>query len=142
MLPSVVHLPKVPCSQQDLTNHFDDNCANTEDLTVNVEFKDFDLGDDCQWIVSLEYSATDPCGNTAACVQNIQVEDTMAPVLDHTNIGDQSLTCESNVDPQATGEPTASDECASINEIIIAYSDESTQGTEGCADHRPLSQQS
>jgi hypothetical protein len=70
-----------------------DNCAPTDELTLSLDENNFncdDLGDN-----TVVLTVTDPCGNSAACIATVTVEDNMAP----------ELTCPSdvtlNLDPGA-----------------------------------------
>jgi hypothetical protein len=62
-----------------------DNCAPTDELTLSLDENNFncdDLGDN-----TVVLTVTDPCGNSAACIATVTVEDNMAP----------ELTCPSDV---------------------------------------------
>ncbi len=68
------------------------------------------------------WTATDACGNSASCTQNITFVDTTAPVI--TCPADQQLQCGASTNPSNTGSATATDNCG--GSVAIKYSDTPT----------------
>jgi hypothetical protein len=84
-----------------------DNC----DPNPSVTFTDVTLPGSCpqQFTIQRTWKATDACGNSATCVQTINVVDTQAPVIAcPSNI---TVQCGSSTLPAATGTATAMDKC-------------------------------
>ena len=71
------------------------------------------------------WKATDQCGNTATCVQNIVIEDNTSPSL--TCPPFRVISCEMDRSPASLGMAVASDNCTPANLITITYTD-NTQG--------------
>jgi hypothetical protein len=65
--------------------------------------------------------ATDDCGNSATCVQTVQVVDTHAPVI--TCPSDRRFNCDQPID---FGQATASDSCDA--QVAITFSDQTIPG--------------
>ena len=61
------------------------------------------------------FTATDHCGNTATCIQNIAIEDTIPPII--TCPPNLTLSCSDNTAPVSTGFATATDNCT-LNPLI------------------------
>jgi len=70
------------------------------------------------------WTATDDCGNTAACTQVITIVDTTKP--DILCPADITVECTDPTDPSATGAATASDTCGDIR--YVRYTDVSEPG--------------
>jgi len=73
--------------------------------------------------IERSWIATDGCGNTALCIQQILVQDTTAPLIFCPP--DVVLNCPADTSVMANGLATASDECAGYS---ISYSDVVTYG--------------
>ena len=76
-------------------------------------------------VITRSYRATDMANNTADCTQTIMVVDMTAPVFD-TFPADAVVTCGQPTNPTATGMPTASDNCGTVN---LAWTDVVTPTT-------------
>ncbi|HKQ48838.1 MAG TPA: hypothetical protein VJZ71_12275 [Phycisphaerae bacterium] len=74
-------------------------------------------------IITRTWKAEDRCGNSATCVQTINVVDTTAPTIT-TCPGAISVTCEQGTNPTVTGTPTAEDNCDAAP--TFTFNDEST----------------
>ena len=82
-----------------------DNCGGTPGIShTDASTTGCRAGIDRTW------KATDPCGNTATCVQHIRFVDTTPPVI--TCPADKNLECGESTDPNQTGKATASDNCS------------------------------
>lgn len=68
-----------------------------------------------RFTVTRTYLAMDVCGNSATCAQTITVFDNTAPVI--TCPANITVNCEDDTLPPATGEATASDNCAGLPAI-------------------------
>ena len=75
------------------------------------------------------WSAVDDCGNEAACVQIIKVEDTIPPNIQCPP--STTVTCTGSTDPINTGVPTASDNCTNANDLQPVFSDDDS-GVSNC----------
>ncbi len=100
-----------------------DNCTPTGALVVT--FSDIEivpLGCNNTGTLKRTFIVTDACGNSASCSQLIHITDLLKPTL--TCPPPATISCESSVLPDVTGQATASDNCTAQNDIIIAYSDD------------------
>ncbi|MBK9107388.1 MAG: HYR domain-containing protein [Saprospiraceae bacterium] len=80
------------------------------------------------YTISRTWTATDSCGNTNTCVQQITVQDTMRPVINCPST--MTVNCDGAKDPGVTGMATATDNChLAVNSFL--HSDAITLG--GCA---------
>jgi hypothetical protein len=73
--------------------------------------------------INRTWTATDACGNSSTCVQQITVRDTMPPAL--IVPPDLVLECPADTSTNSTGTATASDLCSSFT---LSYSDTVTNG--------------
>src|SRR5574341_1360734 len=87
-----------------------DNCGS-----VSVSSSDQIINSRCPLAIKRTWTATDTCGNSASCVQNILVQDTTKPVV--TCPSDKVFDCTLG----DAGKATATDNCGAIKEIV--YSD-------------------
>ena len=98
-----------------------DNCsAYTISETVDT------INGNCasNYTITRTFVATDACGNvSASLVQQIQVQDSTAPVFSEGQQSEYTYECGSEI---PVIEPSASDNCAS--EISVTYSDSEAQG--------------
>ena len=100
-----------------------DNCTPVGQLIVTYsDIEIVPLGCNNTGTLERTFIVTDACGNSASCSQLIHVTDLLKPTL--TCPPPATISCESSVLPDVTGEATASDNCTSQNDIIIAYSDD------------------
>jgi hypothetical protein len=106
-----------------------DNCSTGEEIAL--EYTDDLTGLTgcagtgtmvCTWV------ATDACGNTVSCVQNIRIRDNSPPVL--TCLPDVIVNCDESILPTNTGTPAVDDNC-SVADIVLEYSDDMS-GANGC----------
>lgn len=86
----------------------DDDC----DPAPDVIFIDTEEPGSCPQskIITRTWTAEDRCGNSATCVQTINVVDTTAPTITSCP-GAISVTCEQGTNPSVTGTPAADDNC-------------------------------
>ncbi len=98
--------------------------ATATDLCTNatITYSDVVTQGSCpnNFSVVRTWIATDPCGNSDTCTQNIIVQDTTAPVI--TCPGDVTVNCDADTMPSMTGIPTATDGCNNLG-ITLTYSD-------------------
>ncbi len=86
------------------------------------------------YTITRTWTAADPCGNTAQCVQVITVEDTTPPTI--ICPANTTIECDEDTDPTNTGTAVAVDDCAAAAEIVITFVDASTQETTGCGQYQ------
>ncbi len=72
--------------------------------------------------------ATDACGKTSSCTQNIVIVDTTPPTI--VCPADLTINCEDSIDPSNVGMATATDGCS--GPPVLTFSDFSTQESSGC----------
>src|SRR5690606_38028098 len=98
------------------------NATATDDCTPepDVDYTDVTAGTGCPegYSITRTWIATDLCGNTATCVQNILVDDNVAPVV--TCPANVTLDCTEDTSPENTGTATATDNCAPSPVITFA----------------------
>jgi hypothetical protein len=99
-----------------------DNCTGASSITI--EYFDEITPGDCpgEQIISRTWKAVDPCGNFSQGVQTIKLSDNIAPEISCPSA--LSILCSQEPEPAVTGEATATDNCASTEDIIIEYADE------------------
>jgi uncharacterized repeat protein (TIGR01451 family) len=90
-----------------------DECNDPPDIS----YMDVVTAGDCAntYSVARTWTATDACGNSSTCVQNIIVQDTTLPVI--TCPDDITLNCPADTSTVTTGIATATDECNSTPAI-------------------------
>ncbi len=95
-----------------------DNC--TLDQDISLTWGDTVTVGTCPEKLTLTrtWTARDECGNTATCVQTIEVMDTTPPVLACPS--DVTVQCDAPTDPTVTGKPTATDNCDPSFEVDYA----------------------
>lgn len=122
--------PTITCPQNVTINCTDSTApANTGtatatdlcDLSPTIGFADVTTGGPCpqEYTISRTWSATDDCGNTSTCLQQITIVDNTPPVI--TCPPNVSIECSSSTDPDSTGFATATDNCDATPSIT--YSD-------------------
>lgn len=81
------------------------------DLTPTLTFSDVTTGGLCpqERTIHRTWTATDDCGNSSTCLQNIFVDDNLAPVI--TCPPNITIECSANTGPGTTGTATATDNC-------------------------------
>ncbi len=100
-----------------------DNCTSIQALIVTYsDIEIVPLGCNNTGTLERTFIVSDACGNSASCSQLIHITDLLKPTL--TCPPPATISCESSVLPDVTGEATASDNCTSQQDIIIAYSDD------------------
>ena len=107
-----------------------DNCS--EPNTIDIDYVDDASGlSGCNGNGTLQrtWVATDDCGNSSTCVQNITIVDTTPPVI--TCPVDLTIECDDSTDPSNTGTASATDNCTATNDITITYDDDAS-GLTGC----------
>jgi hypothetical protein len=97
---------------------FDGDPSACNTLSINPSSIDCnDVGNNV--IVTL--TVTSPGGTTTTCQDTFLVVETMAPEI--TCPADLTINCEDSTDPSNTGSATATDNCTTVNNISITYSD-------------------
>lgn len=71
------------------------------------------------------WTATDECGNSSTCIQNIFLTDGVAPTI--TCPPNVTVTCAANTLPASTGNATATDNCIALP--LVTYSDVTANGS-------------
>lgn len=92
--------------------------------TVNITYTDDNsLLTGCMGtgVLKRTWTATDLCGASATCIQNIIVEDNTSPTLSCPSF--IIISCDSDTTPATLGMAIATDNCTPTNQIIITYSD-------------------
>jgi hypothetical protein len=84
-----------------------DNC----DSEVQLSYSN-GSAQDCGFFVRT-WTATDDCGNSTVCYQNVYVEDTQAPQI--IAPGNVVLDCGTPIDPSYTGSPDVFDLCSDVD---------------------------
>ncbi len=104
-----------------------DNCGGS----VAIKYSDTPTAANCTGMqgISRVWTATDGCGNSASCTQNISFVDTTAPVI--TCPANVQLQCGASTAPANTGSATATDNCSSQVHVgsvgvTVTYSDTPT----------------
>jgi len=110
-----------------------DDCAAADEILITFADASTQTMNGCgqyQYVITRTWTATDPCGNATNCIQVITVEDTTEPmIVCPTAI---SLSCTAATDPADTGIATGTDNCTVVDEVIVTFTDISTQTNEGC----------
>jgi hypothetical protein len=102
-----------------------DNCTSVAALTVSYsDIEIVPLGCNNTGTLQRTWTVTDACGNSTSCTQMIHITDLLKPTL--TCPPPATISCESSVSPDFTGEATASDNCTPQNLLVIEYSDDET----------------
>ncbi|MEO7927096.1 MAG: T9SS type A sorting domain-containing protein [Saprospiraceae bacterium] len=108
-----------------------DNCTPTELITITYIDHTQNLGH-CNGTGSFtrHWTATDMCGNVALCIQTVVIIDNTKPVL--TVPPSITIACTQSTGIEVTGNATATDNCTSISNVIISFSD-NVFGLTGCS---------
>lgn len=80
-------------------------------------------------VLKRTWTATDQCGFSASCIQNITIEDNTSPTLTCPSF--IIIPCNSDTTPATLGMAIANDNCTPQNQIIITYIDHA-QNLNGC----------
>ena len=96
-----------------------DNCG-----AVSVTFHDGTGSGDCPATFTRTWTATDACGNTSSCTQQISINDDTPPLI--VCPINMTIECDESIDPSNTGTPNASDDCSGAT---VTYSDSAVLGT-------------
>ncbi len=96
------------------------------DASPIVSFNDTTTGGSCpeELTIHRTWIATDACGNSSTCLQNIFVIDNTPPLI--TCPPDLTIECSADSDPSSTGSATATDNCDATP--TLSYSDITTAG--------------
>ena len=107
-------LPEIECPDDIVLNCGDeipvteptyfDECSD-----VNLTMEDTTEEIDCNTIITRTWTATDGCGNMAACTQTISIIDNSAPEL--IGLPDEEITLQCNDEVPEAPEVTAMDDC-------------------------------
>lgn len=95
----------------------DDNCEGPVAVTVAP---DVTTGFICnqQYTLNRVYTATDMCGNTTSCVQQITVSDITVPTIEC--VSDITVSCASEIPAPFTEQVVVSDNCSGIVTVTVA----------------------
>ncbi|MGE5520771.1 MAG: hypothetical protein ACM3VS_12645 [Candidatus Dadabacteria bacterium] len=104
----------IECGTSTATSNTGGTASATDNCSAIVTYNDV-VQTGCMTIITRTWTATDPCGNTATCVQHITIRDRTAPII----------TCPSG----STGSATATDNCTPSGQITIFYRDNGTTRT-------------
>ncbi len=113
-----------------------DNCSSMANIAITSTDNSSQTATGCgqyEYTIIRTWLATDACGNTASCLQTIEVEDTTNPVI--TCPANITIECTVDTSPATNGIATATDNCSSNAEITIESSDVSTQTASGCGQY-------
>jgi hypothetical protein len=91
------------------------------DPDPSISFSDDTVSTTCPLEINRTWTATDACGNSSSCVQNIIIRDETPPVISGVG-GPQTIECP---DTPVFSEPTASDNCG---DPTLTYNDVTTPG--------------
>ncbi|MEM7394974.1 MAG: hypothetical protein AAF492_21795, partial [Verrucomicrobiota bacterium] len=105
-----------------------DNCSATNDITITLS--DSVGSTTCPNTFSLDrvFTATDECGNSTTCTQEIVLVDNDDPII--TCPADITVTCGGSTNVSNTGMSTATDNCSASSNITITFVD--VQATNLC----------
>ncbi len=106
---------------------------------VSLSFSDVELSGACPATVQRTWTATDACGNSKSCTQNIYFESEGAPSIFCP--GDVTIDCSDSTDPSNTGTATTDGGCSSVEVTFsdsLAHTETST--TESCGQLRTQTQ--
>ena len=113
-----------------------DNCAADNELVVTFADTSTQTPSDCgndNYTITRTWTATDPCGNTSVCTQIITVEDTTPPTI--FCAVNTTIECDEDTSPANTGMAVGTDNCSASDEVVITFTDVSTQGTAACSQY-------
>ncbi len=114
-----------------------DNCAPDSELTVTYVDVSTQTPTGCgndTYMITRTWTASDPCGNSTTGVQVINVVDTTPPTIFEP--ADITIECDESTAPSNTGSATGVDNCSTgLNEVVITFSDVSTQTMSGCGQY-------
>jgi hypothetical protein len=105
-----------------------DNCSSSSE-GITIDFTEERINGECEHYFALvrTWTATDECGNSTSHVQNITVQDTIAPVFDG-EVLPQDITVDCDAIPEAYN-LSATDNCSSSSEgITIDFTEVRTDG--------------
>ena len=112
----------VPDPDHTLVTVLDDNCDDTPTITWvmdNVVQNNVCVN---QKIILRSYKATDDCGNTSYCTQEISVYDNIPPTM--TCPDDMDLECDQTLPEPDPNSVTASDNCGGV---VVTWVDDETR---------------
>jgi hypothetical protein len=100
-----------------------DNC----DPSPVITYTDANTGGGCtgNHVITRTWKATDNCGNSSTCIQNITIHDITPPVI--TCPSNITINCQNSILPSNTGTATATDNCDPAP--VITYTDVNTPGS-------------
>ena len=104
-----------------------DNCSSTANIVITFTDNNSQANSGCgqyEYTIIRNWVATDACGNTASCLQTIEVEDSTSPVI--TCPADITLPCNTDPLPIATSISefiaiggTVTDNCSNLDELTL-----------------------
>jgi hypothetical protein len=107
-----------------------DNCVSNGNITIEYSDNTSGLtGCGGTGIIIRTWTAMDPCGNSSSCTQTINILDNVPPVINCP--ADITVSCDQDIVPSVTGEPTVTDDCSADEDIAVSYSDDAS-GRTGC----------
>src|SRR5690606_5612607 len=113
----------VPAADPGLVTVEEDNCGDVVVSHLSDEVVDFVCANNHR--ILRTYMATDGCGNSTACIQQIIVLDTQAPTI--TCPAPVTVTCAADIPEPNTGLVTSSDNCGGA--VTVAFlNDVTNQG--------------
>jgi hypothetical protein len=92
-------------------------------LSVSYTYQDGPISGECPKVFTRTWTATDYCGNTASCEQQISLEDNMLPVVFCP--ADAVVGCDDDLSPESLGIATAVDFC---NSVSVSHQDTEVEG--------------
>ncbi len=110
-----------------------DNCTDDASLTVTNNFDPAMMLGMCgaDEAVTITFTATDACGNTATCDRSIIISDKTQPFIScPPNITD--LACTADVPAPDISTVIVSDNCTPDNEIVVEWIGDQENGGSGC----------
>ncbi len=90
------------------------NCDPTPELTFADDSTQLN---DCELLITRNWTSTDACGNSSSCIQHITVANISPPEISCP--ADMTIECDAIADPLITGFATATDACTGVLEIIF-----------------------
>ena len=105
----------------DVTNEYDSCTSASQSFAFEATYTDTITAGSCdnEYTITRTWTLSDECNNTTSEVQTITVVDTTPPTI--TVPANSIVECSQSTDPSATGQATATDNCAGA--ITITYND-------------------
>ncbi len=112
-----------------------DNCTSSDDIELTFSDVSTQTASGCgqyEYTITRTWTAMDACGNSANCIQTINVVDTTPPdIMCPPSV---IIDCNDSTDPANTGSATAgADNCSAAAEVSVTFSDVVSQANAACA---------